>query len=54
MGELSPLHLAVLALVVMVVFGPKRLPEVGRKLGQGIREFKGSVSGESTQRDESA
>ena len=33
--------------VCVVVFGPKRLPELGRSLGRGIREFRGSVSGDS-------
>ena len=37
-------------IIALVVFGPKRLPELGRSLGRGIREFRGSVSGES--RDE--
>lgn len=39
-------------IIALVVFGPKRLPELGRSLGKGIREFRGSVSGES--RDEPA
>ena len=37
-------ELLVLGLVVLLVFGPKRLPEVGRSLGRGMREFKNSVS----------
>jgi sec-independent protein translocase protein TatA len=35
-----------LGLVVLLVFGPKRLPEMGRSMGRGLREFKHSVSGE--------
>ena len=35
-----------------VVFGPKRLPELGRSLGKGIREFKGSVTGDNDEDDE--
>ncbi len=35
----------ILLLVLLVVFGPKRLPEMGRQLGKGMREFKDSVSG---------
>jgi sec-independent protein translocase protein TatA len=35
----------ILLLVVLLVFGPKRLPEMGRSLGKGLREFKDSVSG---------
>ncbi len=43
-------ELLLLALVVLVVFGPKRLPEMGRSLGRGMREFKSSVTGESEDR----
>lgn len=43
LGLDNPLHLALLALVLLLVFGAKRLPEVGRSLGSGIREFKDSV-----------
>jgi sec-independent protein translocase protein TatA len=35
----------ILLLVVLLVFGPKRLPEMGRSLGKGMREFKDSISG---------
>ena len=40
-------EMLVLGLVVLLVFGPKRLPEMGRSLGRGMREFKNSVSGDS-------
>lgn len=40
-------ELAILLLVALLVFGPKRLPEMGRSLGRGMREFKDSVSGNS-------
>jgi len=40
-------ELLLLGLVVLLVFGPKRLPEMGRSMGRGLREFKHSVSGES-------
>ena len=36
----GPLELVVILFVVMILFGPKRLPEIGRALGDGIREFK--------------
>jgi len=39
-------ELLLLALVVLVIFGPKRLPEMGRAMGRGLREFKDSVSGD--------
>ena len=38
-------ELIVLGLVLLLVFGPKRLPEMGRSLGRGMREFKDSVMG---------
>ncbi len=41
-------ELFLLLLVVLLVFGPKRLPEMGRSLGRGMREFKDSVSGKDT------
>ena len=40
-------ELIVLGLVVLLVFGPKRLPEMGRSLGRGMREFKDSVTSDS-------
>ena len=48
MGDLlQPWHLIVLAVVAFLVFGAKRLPEIGRSLGSGMREFKDSVTGNS-------
>lgn len=44
-------ELLLLGLVVLVLFGPKRLPEMGRGLGKGLREFKDSVSGEHKDHD---
>jgi sec-independent protein translocase protein TatA len=44
-GWIGPWELLILLLVVLLVFGPKRLPEMGRSLGRGMREFKGSVMG---------
>jgi sec-independent protein translocase protein TatA len=42
----NPLHIAMVLVVVLLVFGAKRLPEMGRSLGEGLRGFKDSVSGE--------
>ncbi len=39
------MELLILLLVALLIFGPKRLPEMGRSLGRGMREFKDSVSG---------
>jgi sec-independent protein translocase protein TatA len=47
MSDLSPSKLILLALVALLLFGAKRLPEIGRSLGTGMREFKSSVSGET-------
>lgn len=46
MGALSPWHIAILLIVLLVVFGAKKLPEMGRGLGSGMREFKKGVGGE--------
>jgi sec-independent protein translocase protein TatA len=47
MPNVGPFELAIVLIIALVVFGPKRLPELGRSLGKGIREFRGSVSGEA-------
>ena len=46
MGLDNPLHIAFLVVILLLVFGAKRLPEIGRSLGSGMREFKDSVTGE--------
>ncbi len=46
MGLENPLNLVLLLAIVLVVFGAKRIPELGRSLGEGIRGFKDSLSGE--------
>jgi sec-independent protein translocase protein TatA len=43
-GPLSWWELAILLLLLLLIFGPKRLPEMGRSLGKGIREFKESIT----------
>jgi len=45
MPEIGISGLIILLVVALLVFGPKRLPEIGRSLGRGMREFKDSVSG---------
>jgi sec-independent protein translocase protein TatA len=42
-GLFQPLHLIIIAFIALIVFGPKRLPELGRGLGQAIRGFKESI-----------
>ncbi|HEX4564369.1 MAG TPA: twin-arginine translocase TatA/TatE family subunit [Solirubrobacteraceae bacterium] len=43
MGIESPLHLLFIAVVALLVLGPKRLPELARALGKGVREFRGAM-----------
>lgn len=45
LGLDNPLHIALVLLVVLLLFGAKRLPEMGRSLGTGMREFKDSLTG---------
>jgi sec-independent protein translocase protein TatA len=47
MGLDNPLHIAFLVVILLLVFGARRLPEIGRSLGSGMREFKQSITGES-------
>jgi sec-independent protein translocase protein TatA len=48
MGLDNPLHIFILLVILLLVFGAKRLPELGRSLGTGMRGFKESISGESS------
>jgi len=43
MGEFSPIHWLVVLVVALLIFGPKRIPEIAKSLGEGIREFKKSM-----------
>jgi sec-independent protein translocase protein TatA len=51
MGLDNPIHLAFLVVILLLLFGAKRLPEIGRSLGTGMREFKDSISGGSSHPD---
>jgi sec-independent protein translocase protein TatA len=44
MPNVGPLEIALVLIIVLVIFGPKRLPEMGRSLGKGIRQFKSAVT----------
>lgn len=46
-GNIGPLEIAIVLIIALLVFGPKRLPELGKSVGKGIREFKGSIAGEN-------
>jgi sec-independent protein translocase protein TatA len=45
-GLFQPMHLLVVLFIALLVFGPRKLPELGKGLGDGIRSFKNSVRGE--------
>lgn len=46
------MEILVVLIIALVVFGPKRLPELGQSVGKGIREFRGSLSGDSKDDEE--
>jgi sec-independent protein translocase protein TatA len=50
--EVGITGLIVILIVALLVFGPKRLPEIGRSLGKGMREFKDSITGNSDDKAE--
>jgi sec-independent protein translocase protein TatA len=52
MPSIGPLELAIVLLIVLVIFGPKRLPGLGRQLGSGMREFKDSITGKDKDDDD--
>jgi sec-independent protein translocase protein TatA len=51
MPNVGPLELIVVLIIALIVLGPKRLPEVGRSVGKGMREFRESLSGEHDEED---
>ena len=52
MPNVGPMELIVILAIALIVLGPKKLPEVGKSLGKGMREFKDSLSGESRDEDD--
>lgn len=52
MPSVGPLELAIVLIIALVIFGPKRLPELGRSLGSGMKEFRASISGGSDDDEE--
>ena len=51
MPNIGPMEIVGLLLLALLLFGAKRLPEIGRSLGTGMREFKDSVSGEKKEKE---
>jgi sec-independent protein translocase protein TatA len=51
-GSIGPLELGIVLLIVLLIFGPKRLPGIGRQLGTGMREFKDSITGKGKDDDD--
>lgn len=48
---IGPLELIIVLVIALVIFGPKRLPDLGRSLGTGMREFKDSITGKNNDDD---
>ena len=48
----GPLEIIIVLVIVLVIFGPKRLPDLGRSLGKGMREFKDSVTGKDKEHEQ--
>jgi sec-independent protein translocase protein TatA len=47
MPNIGPLEIGIILVIVLIIFGPKKLPDLGRSLGSSIREFKGGIGGGS-------
>ncbi len=52
MGELAPWHIIIVLIVLVLVFGSKKLPDIARGMGTGIREFKDGITGKEHHDDE--
>jgi sec-independent protein translocase protein TatA len=51
MPNIGPLEIVIVLVIVLIIFGPKRLPDLGRSLGTSMREFKDSVTGKDDDKD---
>ena len=52
MSNIGPMELVVVLVIALIVLGPKKLPEVGRSIGRGMREFKDSLAGDNHDDDD--
>ena len=52
MPNIGPMEIGLVLIIALIVFGPKRLPELGKSLGKGISEFRGTISGEKSESEE--
>lgn len=52
LGNIGPLEIIIVLVIALIVFGPKRLPELGSSLGRGLREFKETVTGDRNDDDD--
>jgi sec-independent protein translocase protein TatA len=49
-SQIGPLEIGIVAIIALLVLGPKRLPEAGRGLGKSMREFKAAITGDSSEK----
>lgn len=50
-GGIGPMEIAIVLVIALIVLGPKKLPDAGRSLGRGLREFKGAITGSDDDKD---
>jgi sec-independent protein translocase protein TatA len=54
MPNIGPLELVIILVIVLIIFGARRIPEVGRSLGTGMREFKDGILGRNDEKEEAS
>lgn len=52
MPNIGPMEIIIILIIALIVFGPRRLPELGRSMGKGIREFKNSLTSDKDDDDD--